>query len=285
MKSAGAAQWTPEPYSEDAELLEIIRSHPRDSEQRLSACQVLVSRYHWLVRACVQPYRVSPEAIEDLMQAGYLGLMKAINYFDPEVGNSLAAYARPCITGEIKRHFRDKRWQVHVTRSVQELRLAARDVTAELTQSLQRHPIDAEVADFMQVSITDIAEAHRAETAFYPMSLDGPRPGDSEDGGTLTEILGAEDPRLEHLLGMESVSIYWSGLPADQQRVLLLRFYGNMTQAEIGTQLGVSQMQVSRLQARALKYLRTAILNAETEEIPSAACELATDIPLATGSA
>jgi RNA polymerase sigma-B factor len=271
MKSAGAAQSMPGPDTDDAGLLETIRSQPLGSEQRQAACQVLVSRYRWLVRVCVQPYRGTPEAYDDLMQAGYLGLMKAINYFDPEVGSSLAAYARPCIAGEIKRHFRDKRWQVHVRRSAQELRLAARDATAELTQCLQRHPMDAEVADFMQVSVTDIAEAHRADTAFYPLSLDAPRPGEgADDGAGLTETLGAEDSRLEHLLGMESVSVHWRGLPGDQQRVLLLRFYGNMTQAEIGTRLGVSQMQVSRLQARALKYLRTAILDTEADEVASA---------------
>jgi len=271
MKSSGAAQSMPKPDTDDAGLLEAIRSHPLDSEQRQAACQVLVSRYRWLVRACVQPYRGAPESHDDLMQAGYLGLMKAINYFDPEVGSSLTAYARPCIAGEIKRHFRDKRWQVHVKRSAQELRLEARDATAELTQCLQRHPLDAEIADFMQVSVTDIAEAHRAETAFYPLSLDAPRPGASTDGvAGLAETFGAEDPRLERLLGMESVSVYWPGLPADQQRVLLLRFYGNMSQADIGAQLGVSQMQVSRLQARALKYLRTAILNTEADEVPSA---------------
>jgi RNA polymerase sigma-B factor len=271
MKFAAAAQSMPGPDSDDAELLETIRSHPLGSEQRQAACQVLVSRYRWLVRACVQLYRGTPEAHDDLMQAGYVGLMKAINYFDPDVGSGLTAYARPCITGEIKRHFRDKRWQVHVKRSAQELRLEARDATAELAQSLQRHPLDAEVADFMQVSVPDIAEAHRAETALYPLSLDAPRPGASaDDGANLAEILGAEDPRLEHLLGMESVSVYWPGLPTDQQRVLLLRFYGNLTQAEVATQLGVSQMQVSRLQARALTHLRTAILDTEADEVPSA---------------
>jgi RNA polymerase sigma-B factor len=270
MKSAGAAQSMPEPDTDDAELLEIIRSQPLASEQRQAACQALVSRYRWLVRACVQPYRGTPEAHDDLMQAGYLGLMKAINYFDPEVGSSLAAYARPCIAGEIKRHFRDKRWQVHVRRSAQELRLEARDATAELTQCLQRQPLDAEVADFMQVSVTDVAEARQAEAAFYPLSLDAPRPGDSaDDGGSLTEMLGAEDSRLEHLLGMESVSAHWPGLPTDQQRALLLRFFGNMTQAEIGTRLGVSQMQVSRLQARALTYLRAAIQDTEADEVAS----------------
>jgi RNA polymerase sigma-B factor len=265
MKSVGAAKNIPGIFSDDAGLLEIIRSHSRDSEQRQAACQVLVSRYQWLVRACVQPYRAGAEH-EDLMQVGYLGLLKAINHFDPKIGSSLAAYARPCIAGEIKRHFRDKRWQVHVKRSVQELRLEMRSATAELTQRLQRQPLDTEIADFMKVSVKDVEEAHLADTAYFPVSIDAMRSSGS-DGSTadLTDFLGAEDPQLEHLLGMESVSAHWSGLPADQQRVLLLIFYGNMTQEDVGKRLGVSQMQVSRLRARALEHLRTAILNTEAD--------------------
>jgi RNA polymerase sigma-B factor len=266
MNSVGEAQSVPEISTDDVELLEIVRSHSRESEQRQAACQVLVSRYQWLVRACVQPYRGGPEH-EDLMQVGYLGLLKAINYFDPEVGSSLAAYARPCIAGEIKRHFRDKRWQVHVKRSVQELRLGMRSATTELTQCLQRKPLDTEIADFMQVSVKDVEEARLADTAYFPVSIDAMRPSGSDGSAAdLTDFLGAEDPQLEHLLGMESVSAHWPGLPADQQRVLLLIFYGNMTQEDVGKRLGVSQMQVSRLRARALEYLRTAILDTNADE-------------------
>jgi RNA polymerase sigma-B factor len=264
LKSAGATHRGPEPYSDDAELLETIRAHSHESDERQAAFQVLIVRYQWLVRACVRPYRRAPETHEDLMQAGYLVLVKAITYFDPEIGSSLAAYARPSISGEIKRHFRDKRWQVHVTRPVQELRLDMRAATAELTQQLQRRPLDAEVAEFLQVGITDVAQVHLADTALSPASLNASLPGSRDDSGSgLAGLLGAEDPRLEHLLGMEAISAHWSGLPAVQQRVLLLRFYGNMTQADIASRLHVSQMQISRLQARALEYLRTAILEAE----------------------
>ena len=108
--------------SDDA-LLARVRALPRDNELRAAACEILVDRYGKLVRSCVRQYRGSPEPTEDLMQVGYVGLLKAINNYDPEVGASLSAYAQPCVSGEIKRHFRDKRWQIHVRRSAQELLL------------------------------------------------------------------------------------------------------------------------------------------------------------------
>src|SRR5215813_3019195 len=111
-------QWAAEPLGKlsDSELLGLVQSQPHGSEQREAACAVLVERYQALVRSCVLRYRDSPEPTEELMQVGYVGLLKAINNFDPAVGGSLAAYAQPCVSGEIKRHFRDKRWQVHVKR-------------------------------------------------------------------------------------------------------------------------------------------------------------------------
>src|SRR6266704_6629970 len=124
----------------DAELVKLVQSLPRDSEERNAACEKLVGRYESLVRACAQRYRHSPESPEELMQVGYVGLLKAINNFDPAYGSNLASYAQPCIAGEIKRHFRDKRWHVHVKRSTQELRLELCRARAELTQQLSRAP-------------------------------------------------------------------------------------------------------------------------------------------------
>ena len=119
----------------DLELLGLVKSLPDGSQIRNSACELLVHRYQSLVRSCVRRYRDSPEPEEDLMQVGYVGLFRAIRDFDPAIGVSLGAYAQPCISGEIKRHFRDNRWQVHVRRSAQELRLEIRQARAELTQA------------------------------------------------------------------------------------------------------------------------------------------------------
>jgi RNA polymerase sigma-B factor len=247
---------------DDAELLALLRGRPEGDEARAAACEVLVSRYGSLVRSCVYRYRDTPEMVEDLMQVGYVGLLKAINNFDPAIGGSLAAYAQPCISGEIKRHFRDKRWQVHVKRSAQELLLQMRRARAELAQQLGRSPDDGELATHLGVSAEELMDARRADMVFHSHSLDAPVYGE-EDPTSLADLLGEEDPRVEQTLDMESVQRHWNDLPEREQHILTMRFYGNMTQAQIGERLGISQMHVSRLLARALGYLRSRLLGLE----------------------
>ena len=250
---------------DDSDLLALIRADDEDDELRTAAREVIVIRYESLVRGCVHRYRDSPEPVEDLMQAGYVGLLKAINNFDPALGQNLAAYAQPCVSGEIKRHFRDKRWQIHVKRSAQELLLQIRRARGELAQDLGRSPRDEEMARHLGVSLDDLHDAQRADMVFHSHSLDAPLYG-QEDPATLSELIGQEDPQVEHTLVMESVLTHWSDLPEREQRILTMRFYGNMTQAEIGERLGISQMHVSRLLARALRYLRDRLLENDEEE-------------------
>src|SRR5258708_3198752 len=245
---------------DDRQLLRIVQSLPRASGRRAAACELLVSRHRNLVRSCVQRYKRSPEPAEDLMQVGYVGLLKAINNFDPALGGSLAAYAQPCISGEIKRHFRDKRWQVHVERSVQELVLQVREATRQLTQQLGHMPADAEAASHLGISDGDLREARRAVRASQPAPLAAPLAGQPY-ASSLAEVLGEEDPQVEHTLDLESVAAHWDELPRREQKILLMRFYGDMTQAEIGQQLGISQMHVSRLLSHALGYLRQRLLD------------------------
>jgi RNA polymerase sigma-B factor len=244
---------------EDAELLDLIHSRPREDPARETACEILVNRYRPLVRSCARRFQNTPEPYEDLLQVGYVGLIKAINNYDPAAGTGLAGYALPCVSGEIKRYFRDKRWQVHVKRSLQELRIAARDATAELTQALGRAPSEAELADRLNITEDELREVKCAELAFQSSSLDAPV---TDDNGraSLADMIGSDDPQLEQILDMEAVWKHWNGLPDREQQLLLLRFYGNMTQAEIGKQLGISQMHVSRLLAEALEYLRERLL-------------------------
>jgi RNA polymerase sigma-B factor len=239
----------------DTELLSLVQSQPAGSTAREDACTALVGRYQGLVRSCVFRYRDSPEPIEELMQVGYVGLLKAINNFDPEIGGSLAAYAQPCVSGEIKRHFRDKRWQVHVRRSAQELRLEIRKAGTELAQQYGRTPTDAELAGHLGISAADLLDAQRAELAFQASSLDAPL-SDASDAATLADLLGGEDRQLETALEMDAVWAHLGELPEREQNLLLMRFYGNLTQSEIGEELGISQMHVSRLLAHALAFLR-----------------------------
>jgi len=254
----------------DNALLGKIRALPRDSELRAAVCEILVDRYQKLVRSCVRQYRGSPEPTEDLMQVGYVGLLKAINNYDPEVGDSLSAYAQPCISGEIKRHFRDKRWQIHVRRSAQELLLELRKATEELTQQLGRSPEEAELAERLGVSRDDMQEARQADLVFSTYSLDAPM-SDRDDPALLADMLGDDDPAMAHTIDMESVNAHWEELPEREQRILVMRFYGNLTQTEIGERLGISQMHVSRLLARALSHLKSRLLDSAETETPHSA--------------
>ncbi len=244
----------------DDALLTKVRTLPRDSEVRAAACEILVDRYARLVRSCVRQYRGSPEPAEDLMQVGYVGLVKAINNYDPEFGDSLAAYAQPCVYGEIKRHFRDKRWQIHVRRSAQELLLDLRKASEELTHQLGRTPAEEELANRLGVSDDDMREAREADLVFSTYSLDAPV-FDRDDPSLLADLLGDDDPGVAHAIDMEAVNAHWDELPEREQRILVMRFYGNLTQTEIGGRLGISQMHVSRLMARALAHLRSRLLD------------------------
>ncbi|MGD0063968.1 MAG: sigma-70 family RNA polymerase sigma factor [Streptosporangiaceae bacterium] len=256
------------PGLDDRALLDIVRMLPPASERRIAACELLVARYKGLVWSCVRRYAHGPELVEDLAQVGYLGLIKAINNFDPALCRGLATYAEPCISGEIKRHFRDKRWQLHVQRSVQELILQVRTATGQLTQDLGRMPTEADLAGHLGVSREDLRQAQRAELAFQPSSLDAPLAG--QPGlSTLADYLGGEDPRLDHMLSMQAVAAHWGELSPREQDILLMDFRGRLTQTEIGRQLGISQMHVSRLRAQALSYLRSRLL--DTGETPARA--------------
>jgi RNA polymerase sigma-B factor len=245
----------------DNELLTKFRAFPRESPERSVACEILIQRHEKLVRSCVRTYRGSPEPTEDLMQVGYVGLMKAINNYDPAIGNSLTAYATPCVSGEIKRHFRDKRWQVHVRRSAQELLLELRKATEELTHSLGRAPTEGELRERLGVTDEELSEARQADMVFTSYSLDAPL-SDRDDPAQLSDIIGADDEDMEHAIDMEAVATHWDELPEREQRILVMRFYGNLTQAEIGGRLGISQMHVSRLLSRALAHLRARLLDA-----------------------
>jgi RNA polymerase sigma-B factor len=245
---------------DDLALLRIVRLMPRTSGRRLAACEILVTRYQGLVWSCVRRYAHGPEPAEDLAQVGYIGLLKAINNFDPAVCRSLATYAQPCITGEIKRHFRDNRWQIHVKRSVQELVLSVRTATGQLTQDLGRTPTESDLATHLGVSRDHLREARRAELAFQPSSLDAPLAG-QRGTITLTDYLGEEDPRLEQMLALRTVATHWGELTPREQSILVMSFRGGLTQTEIGQRLQISQMHVSRLRADALGHLRSRLLD------------------------
>lgn len=270
------AGWTRQELAEldDRELLGIAGSLPRIGQRRMAACELLVVRYRYLVRSCVQRYSRGPEPAEDLLQVGYVGLVAAINNFDPAVGCSLATYARSHIDGEIKRYFRDKRWHVHVVRPVKELVMQVRTATWQLAQELGRTPTEADLAASLGVSGHDLRNAQLAEMAFEQSSLDAPLSG-QPGTALLADLVGEEDPQMDHMLDMQAVATHWGELSAHEQKILLMRFYDGMTQDKIGQQLGISQIQVSRLLGRALGYLRPRLLGLDEATLRCGPCAAA----------
>ena len=242
----------------DNELLAQLHQLPNGTAGHEAICEILVTRYATLVQSCVRPYRNSPEPTEDLLQVGYLGLLKAINNFDPQYGDSLGAYATPTISGEVKRHFRDRRWQIRVSRHDQELLLEMRTAEEELTQQLGRTPGTRELAASLGVAEDDVLQARQAGQAFTAFSLDAPL-SDGPDPDALADLVGEDDPAMGHAIDIDAVNSHLDELPEREQRILMLRFYGNLTQDQIAYRMGISQMHVSRLLTHALTYLRTQI--------------------------
>lgn len=173
---------------------------------------------------------------------------------EPPGSKPLIAYAKPFVSGEIKRHLRDDRWPVHVHRPAKELALEVRAVTGRLAQELGRTPAEPDLARHLGVSAASLRQARLADVALRPSTLDEPQ---SESGLSMADILGSEDPRIDQMLSMRAIATHWGELPHREQKILILRFRSGMTQAQIGKQLGISQMHVSRLLAHALGYLRS----------------------------
>jgi RNA polymerase sigma-B factor len=244
----------PQPGHAELSDSELAR-HLHDPERRAPALEMLVDRYQAMVRTLAHRYQLPAQHYEDLTQAGYVGLMKAINNFDPAIRPDLKPYAWACVDGEIKRYFRDKRWLIRIGRSDQELLLAAKKAQHDLAAEIGGTPSDDDVAERLKVTTAELRHAYQAHQAFAPGSIDAPVSGDDERA--IGEVIGAEDPQLAHSDTMDAVQQHWKELPAMQREILLMRFYGNMTQAQIAERLHCSQMHVSRLQARALTFLHT----------------------------
>jgi RNA polymerase sigma-B factor len=213
-----------------------------------------------LARRLASRFRGRGEPLEDLEQVARLGLVKAVDRYDPQRG-SFTAYAVSTISGELKRHFRDSAWAVHVPRPIRELLLEARQTRTQMTAELSRTPTVAEVAQRLRVPEADVAEAFVANGGYSPNSLDASPISDDSGAPTLGDLLGSVDAALEIVDDKVTMAGLLMRLPARERRMLAMRFYGNRTQVEIAAELGISQMHVSRLLSHALAWLREAMLN------------------------
>ena len=212
-----------------------------------------------LVKFAAARFRSRGEPMEDIIQVGTIGLVKAIDRFDPERAVEFPTFALPTITGEIKRFFRDTSWAVRVPRRLQELRLELAKAVDELEQCLDREPTVAELAARLGISAAEVVEAQRATNAYTAGSLDA-GPAAQESGGPFAHRLGYEDSAIEGVEYLASLKPLIAGLSERHRTILSLRFTEELTQSEIGARLGISQMHVSRLLGQALAALRAGLL-------------------------
>jgi RNA polymerase sigma-B factor len=238
-----------------AELVATPDTDPRHRQIR----DQLVEMHLPLVEYLARRFRNRGEPYDDLVQVATIGLIKSIDRFDLERGVEFSTYATPTIVGEIKRHFRDKGWAVRVPRRLQEMKLALTRATSELSQENGRAPTVAELARHMGTSEDEVLEGLESSQAYSAISLDAPDLGD-DDNSTMSNSLGEMDQALEGVEYRESLKPLLEQLPPREKRILLLRFFANMTQSQIAAELGISQMHVSRLITRTLAQLRESLL-------------------------
>jgi RNA polymerase sigma-B factor len=199
------------------------------------------------------------EPSADLAQVAAIGLLKAVDRYDPQLGTDFAAYATPTIVGELKRHFRDRGWAVRVPRRLQELCLDINRARNELNHELNRAPTVADLARHLDVDQEQIIEAVAASSGYRAVSLSTPIGGE-DDGMTLLDSLGSVDARIEGVDARETLRPLLAALPKREREIITMRFYGNLTQSQIAEQVGISQMHVSRLLTRTLVRLREGML-------------------------
>ncbi|GAA4786186.1 RNA polymerase sigma factor SigF [Streptomyces ziwulingensis] len=204
-------------------------------------------------------FRSRGESYEDLRQVAALGLVKAVDRYDPARGHAFESYAVPTITGEIKRHFRDHMWTLHVPRRVQELRNRVRRAGQELSRTTSGRPGVAEIAAHADLSEEEVRAGMEALESFTALSLDAELPG-SEDSYSLGDALGAPDPALDTVVDREAVRDRLAALPERERAILYMRFFDDMTQSRIAERLGISQMHVSRLISRSCDRVRTQVM-------------------------
>ena len=230
------------------------------SEEHTYVRDTLIELNLPLVRYASARFRSRNEPMEDIVQVGTIGLIKAIDRFDPERGVEFPTFAMPTVVGEIKRFFRDTSWSVRVPRRLQELRLALTKAGDGLPQRLDRAPAVAELAACLGVSEEDVVEGLAVGNAYTASSLDS-SPGEEDSEGPLADRLGYEDLALEGVEYRESLKPLLAKLPPRERRIIMLRFFGNLTQSQIGEEIGISQMHVSRLLTRTLTQLREGLIS------------------------
>jgi RNA polymerase sigma-B factor len=245
----------PTPDATAVDLLKTLAQLPTDHPPRTHTRDQAIQAWLPLARHLAQRFHGRGEPLDDLTQIATVGLIKAIDRFDPEYGNDFAAYAVPTIVGEIKRHFRDRTWDIRVPRRLQELKLDINEATSTLAQRLGRSPTITDLAEYLQRSEDEILEGLEGARAYSAVSLQT-LVGNGEDGTELGDLFGVEDHELALAEFRASLGPALESLTPREQKIIILRFFGNLTQTQIAERVGISQMHVSRLLTKSLAALR-----------------------------
>ena len=236
---------------------ELFRRYKEEGD--MDAREKLVMSHLNLVRFLANKFKNRGEPLDDLVQVGYLGLLKAIDRFDPSRGLEFTTYATPTILGDIKRHFRDNGWSVRVPRRLQELSAKVNQATDTLTTQLQRSPTIEEVADYLDASVDEVLEAMESSSAYSSVPLEGTGSSEGEDAPSIIDRYASEDNELSFTDDRLVIEEALQSFSPREREVIELRFLKGMTQIEIAQQLGISQVQVSRLLRRTLKKIQDKI--------------------------
>ena len=250
-KTSGKSAWDKE------KTRELFRRFKEEGD--MDAREKLVMSHLNLVRFIANKFKNRGEPIDDLVQVGYLGLLKAIDRFDPSRGLEFTTFATPTIMGEIKRHFRDKGWSVRVPRRLQELSAKVNQATDTLTSQLQRLPTIAEIADYLDATVDEVLEAMESSSAYSSVSLEAPSGADDDDTPSVIDRYATEDSDLAFTDDRIIIEEALASFSPRERDVIEMRFLKGMTQIEIAEKLGISQVQVSRLLRRTLKKIQDKI--------------------------
>jgi RNA polymerase sigma-B factor len=242
-------------HDEERDLVARYAAMAPTDPARPGVREALIVMHQPLVRSLAQRYAGRGEHLDDLMQAGSIGLINAVDRFDPERAESFTSFAVATVLGEIRRHFRDRAWSIRVPRRLQELSRAVSQARLELEQSLQRSPTVDELAQHLDVTDEDVLDALEASSFYATTSLDAPLSNDS-DADERTADIGHDDEGLAHVLHRAELAPALSRLPEQDRRLLHLRFVEEESQAQIAADLGIDQSQVSRRLTKVLLHLR-----------------------------
>jgi RNA polymerase sigma-B factor len=266
--SLNPALRTFEPATRPAESDELFRRWQQRGDQAARA--ELIERYLPLARKLARRYAGTREPFDDLLQVASLGLVKAVDRFEPERGTAFSSFAVPTIVGELRRYFRDLGWAAHVPRGAQEMALTVDRARAEMTSERGLGPTVEELAEHLEWSLEDVLTALEAGAAQHSVSLDAPTERDGERS-TLGDTFGRDDARLAAVEERLTLASAATKLTPRERRVLLLRFVDDRTQTQIAAQIGVSQMQVSRILSRSVKRLRDLLGQQQSRALGSSA--------------